>query len=161
MKSNYGFTLVELLVVISIIAILAGIVFSAVGGTRVKALDARRKAEISQIGQFLKLNCFVPDSGVGDYDLLPIIQEIKTKNPQYANQIPSLKDPSSGTSVTSNYRYIVSSGGQCALYANLQEESERVTLPSISTPTPGGGTGVFQAGSAGWNGSTKYFQVSS
>src|SRR3989344_3165507 len=160
MKQSSGFTLIELLVVIAIIGILASIVFVALGGARAGALDTRRKAEISKIGQFLKFNCYTPDAGPGDYDLKPIIEELKVKNPQYASQIPMLKDPTSGTDAVSNYRYIVSSGGSCAVYTNLQQESQTVTLAGISAPTPGGGTGFFQSPTPGWNGSTKYFQVS-
>lgn len=154
-----GFTLIELLVVIAILGILASIVFVALSGTRTKALDTRRKAEISQIGQFLKASCFTPTTGVGDYDLYPIIEELRTKYPQYSSQIPYIKDPSTGTDAVSNYRYVVTSTG-CAVYTNFQNSNEPVTLPSITAPTPGGGTGVFQAPTPGWNGSTKYFQVS-
>lgn len=154
-----GFTLIELLVVIAITGILAVIIFTALGGAGSAARDARRKVELSQIGQFLKLSCYTPDAGAGDYDLLPIVAELKTKNPQYAGQIPTPKDPSTGTGVLSNYRYIVSSGGNCALYANLEQESQAVVLP-ITAPTPGAGTGVFGEATAGWNGSHKYFQVS-
>ncbi len=156
----HGYTLIELLVVIAIIGILGGIIATALFGARAKALDARRKTEISSIGRILKLNCYVPDAGVGDYDLAPILSELRTKNPQYANQIPELKDPSSGTASESKYRYIVNSAGKCAMYANLQNEAEKVTLFTISTPTAGGGTGVFEATSNGRNGSPKYFQVS-
>jgi hypothetical protein len=56
--------------------------------------------------------------------------------------------------------YTVNNNGKCAVYANLENQDEAVTLLNISTPTPGGGTGVLEATSAGWNDSSKYFQVS-
>jgi len=59
------------------------------------------------------------------------------------------------------YRYIVTGdGAKCALYANLENENEKVTLTEIVVPTAGGGTGVLQAAEDGWNGTPKYFQVS-
>lgn len=155
-----GYTLIELIIVIAIIGVLSAIVVTALFGARGRALDARRKTEISSIGRILKLNCYLPDAGAGDYDLAPILSELKTKNPKYANQIPDIKDPSSGTASESKYRYVVTANGKCAVYANLQNTEEKVTLTSISVPTAGGGTGVFEAASNGWNGSPKYFQVS-
>jgi len=156
-----GFTLIELLVVIAIIGILASIVLASLAGARDGARDTKRKAEISQVGRFLTLSCYTPDAGTGDYDLADVATELMAKYPQYASQFPQIpRDPSSGTSEESRYRYIVNSSGKCALYANLERGEEPVTLQSLTAPTPGGGTGVLQAASAGWNGSTKYFQVS-
>ena len=46
------------------------------------------------------------------------------------------------------------------VYANLEREEEPVTLPLVTAPGPGGGTGVFESTIEGWNGTKKYFQVS-
>lgn len=149
--------------VIGIIAILASIILVSLSNVRKRARDVKRKAEISQIGRFLSgSSCYLPDAGGGDYDLAPLVDEFKIKYPQYADRIPQTpRDPRLGTEAESYYRYIVTGDGlKCALYANLEFEEEKVTLAGINSPTAGGGTGVFQATTEGWNGSTKYFQAS-
>lgn len=54
-KTNKGFTLVELLVVVAIIGLLAGIATVSVNSTRVRARDARRIADIKQMQNALEL----------------------------------------------------------------------------------------------------------
>ncbi len=156
-----GFTLVETLVVIAVIGIIATVVLVSLSGPRLKTRDAKRKIEISQIGKFLTLSCYLPDDGEGEYDLIPLAEEILDKNPQYSkflSQVP--KDPKTGTETESKYIYVVNTDGtKCALYANLENESESVTL-TITVPTPGGGKGVFKADSPGWNGTPLYYQYS-
>lgn len=56
MKHTYkGFTLVELLVVVAIIGLLAGIAVVSVNSVRVKARDAKRIADVKQIQNALEL----------------------------------------------------------------------------------------------------------
>ncbi|MCX6792814.1 MAG: prepilin-type N-terminal cleavage/methylation domain-containing protein [Candidatus Falkowbacteria bacterium] len=153
-----GFTLVEVLVVIGIIAIITTIISIPLFSVRDKARDAKRKNDLTQIGKFFSINCFLPDAGEGTYDLTTVIAEVKSKNPQYTSYLPDIKDPKSGTDTQSNYLYIYSADKKCALYANLENKDEKTTL-NISSPTPGGGTGVF-SGSPGINGTNIYFQVS-
>ena len=156
-----GFTLIELLVVIGVISLLAAFVFIATSGTRMRARDTVRKAEVSQFGRFLTLGCYVPDAGPGDYDLDALASELAIKYPQYASQLTNLpKDPSIGSAGQTYYRYVVTAPHGCALYANLERKDEPVTLQDLTAPSAAGGTGVLQTATEGWNGSTKYFQVS-
>ena len=161
MEKQKGFTLIETLVVISIIGILASVIITSLLGARDKARDMKRKAELSQIGRFLVMSCYVPDAGNGDYDLMPIAQELLSKNPQYSQYLRMIpKDPKSGTDTESGYRYIVGDNGtKCAIYANLENENEPTTL-NITVPTPKGGTGVFRATDNGPNGTPLYYQYS-
>ncbi len=54
-KFTTGFTLIELLVVISIISLLASVIFANVNSARLRARDARRIAEVSQLNRALTL----------------------------------------------------------------------------------------------------------
>jgi len=159
MKSK-GFTLIEILVVISIIGILSTMVIMSLGRVRYKARDTKRINDLSQIGRFLSFGCLVPADGSGEYDLNDLIAEYKAKYPQQAHLIPSsLKDPKSGNLDSSNYFYIINEEGNCALYANLENGEAEVNLTQINEATPKGGTGIFE-GVLGINGSNKYYQVS-
>ncbi|MFH0891616.1 MAG: type II secretion system protein [Candidatus Falkowbacteria bacterium] len=161
MRHQKAFTLIEVLAVIGIIAVLSAAAFAFFGNTTVKARDAKRISDLSQIGRFLSFGCLTPDTGPGDFDLNVLMAEFKSKYPQYADRIPgNIRDPKTGTEAVSGYRYEVAAGGQCVLYANLEDNETAVNLPAISEAAPGGGKGVFEAADPGPNGSRKYFQVS-
>ncbi len=159
---NKGFSLIELLTTIAIIGVISSIVYLALNGVREKARDTKRKNDIAQIGRFLALSCYEPDGGNGTYDLADLIEEIKIKFPQaqtYLARAP--RDPKIGTDTQTYYFYQYSAvDKKCALYANLENQAEPITLPSLNSPTPGGGQGVLQATSNGPNNTTIYFQYS-
>jgi len=54
-KTSAGFTLIELLVVIAVIGLLATIIAASVNSARVKARDAKRKADLANIVQAMEL----------------------------------------------------------------------------------------------------------
>lgn len=155
-----GFTLIELIVVVGIIGLLSVVVAVGTAGIRTKARDTKRRAELSQIGRFIAAtSCPIPAAGPGDYDLADLFSEMKAKYPQAGSmQLPT--DPKTGTASRTNYHYLVASADKCVLYTNLEKTDEPVTLPSISAPTVGVGTGVFKATANGVNGTALYFQYS-
>lgn len=157
--SRRGFTLVELLIVIAIIAVLSTMVFFFVSGSGVKARDAQRKAEVADIGRALLISCYIPAAGPGIYDLGQLYPELVSKYPKITDYILQVPRDPKGNNSTTLYMYSVNAGKKCAVYANLENNNEPVTLPGASQPGPGGGTGVLDAGISGWNGSSKYFQV--
>ena len=55
MKLRFGFTLIEILVVISIIAILAGVGLATFSGAQKKSRDAKRKADLETIRSALEM----------------------------------------------------------------------------------------------------------
>lgn len=155
-----GFTLTEIIVTLAIVSALATIAIVALGGVRVKARDTARRAQLAQIGRFLSASsCFIPEGGPGDYDLADLLAEVKAKYPAAAAiRLPT--DPKTGTNAKSNYRYLVETADRCVLYANLEKSDESVTLPSITTPTVGIGSGVLRSTSMGVNGTDRFYQYS-
>ena len=97
-KAEEGFTLVELLVVITIIGILASIALVSLNSARAKARDARRLADVRQIALALEF-CY---DGVGKYisaSAFPAAgQPLACGGVTYITAMPG--DPSSG-----NYEY--------------------------------------------------------
>ena len=88
-RKGKGFTLVELLVVITIIAILSVTAFVTLGGETVKARDSKRKQDLSLIQNALEI-VFINETGYPD-DPLAIGDgdgEIKKK---YLSEVP--RDP--------------------------------------------------------------------
>lgn len=160
-KNKQGFTLIEMMVVIVIIGILATLSLILFSNVKAKANDTKRKSDLAQLGQFLTASCYLPDAGAGTYDLITLFNELKAKDEKYQQIITKgWRDPKSPSESQANYFYLVDSSGHCALYANLENSGEPVTLPTLAAPTAGGGNGVLTSITEGINGTNKYFQVS-
>ena len=159
---KYGFTLIELLVSIGIIAVLATIVLVAVGPAGRNSRDNVRRTQLDLIRRFLANGtCFTPHNGPGDYDLDTIAKELIQDNPEAAKLITSVpRDPRSGSTTESGFRYLYGADGHCAIYANLERANTKVTLPNLDAPTAGGGTGTLESNTIGSNGTNRYYQIS-
>jgi type II secretory pathway pseudopilin PulG len=154
---------VEILIVVGIIGVIASIALIATNPARKRARDAKRKFELAQIGRFLAgTSCYQPTGGPGEYDLALLYNEITTKNPQIKQMIAKVpRDPRGGSDTETFYTYLLSADGKkCALYANLENENEEITIKGLTDPTPGGGSGVLEGSTEGHNGTRIYFQSS-
>ena len=90
-----GFSLVELLVVITIIAILSVVAYTAVGGQTAKARNSKRQQDLSAIQSSLEIY-FIENNSNYPGNLSELVP----------NQMPKMPtDPSSTEATTYNYGY--------------------------------------------------------
>lgn len=101
-KNDAGFTLIEMIAVISIIAILSGIVYANINEARKKARDAIRIADLKQLQQAFDLfyleNGYVPNDifySASEGSLFPANSSTDQKWNSYASSFfaGGLKDP--------------------------------------------------------------------
>lgn len=164
MKKTFGFTLLEILVVIGIIAVIATIAFVSLSNTTISSRDSIRMTELNNLARFLEssgkgiadnLPAGVPTNG----DLYILIDEVESRAGfKVFGTRP--KDPNASGG-ESGFKYIIS-GGNVVIYTNLENVDEPITA-SYTEPTPGGGRHVFKGtGSyaSGYNGTNIYYQVS-
>jgi len=83
MKSNKGFTLIELIVVISIIGVLSTLIINNLNDARARARDAKRKQELSGLKTALRLY-------YNDYQTYPA--NLDNFPPIYMKQLPEFAD---------------------------------------------------------------------
>jgi len=128
MERIKGFTLVELLVVMSIIAVLMGMALVSVRGSRLVARDSQRKTELEEIRSALEVyrsdNGVYPDvSGFAEVALTELINPSPPGSAGYLGEIPL--DP---IDPTYRYRYFTADNGVTyALCAYLEAGDEAVS----------------------------------
>ncbi len=139
-----GFTLVELLVVISIIGILVGVVAVNANTARRQSRDAKRKADLQNVAGALELyrtTKHTYPTGV-TYGA-----SLRTALDAFTSNVPS--DPSAGVANDGNYAnggyYYASDGTRFVLDARLENAAETPTI-SIANPTSPAATGFYQTG---------------
>lgn len=116
-KLKFGYTLIELLIVIAIIGILTAILTTNLQAVRARARDTRRKQDLSTIQQALRLyyhdNQAFPVTGNTTWNTSASIT--------YLSAIPT--DPSSTSTSTIPYNY-VSDGTTYTLSTTLENTSD-------------------------------------
>jgi prepilin-type N-terminal cleavage/methylation domain-containing protein len=139
-----GFTLIEMLVVIAIIAILTGIIITGLVGSRAKARDAKRASDLSQIALAIEQyfdRCDQYPANITASDLTTINTGCPTSPSQvslanFISKIPT--DPSS----VASYGYVTNSTYTDFVLYTTFEASNSVLSQSAPNPSwyPIGGT---------------------
>ncbi|HNP89485.1 MAG: Type II secretion system protein G precursor [Microgenomates group bacterium ADurb.Bin219] len=98
-KNKSGFSLVELLIVFSLMGVLLSISLAALGSTRKSARDSKRKADLEQIRSALEM--YRTDVGIYPSNLLFGTGSLSFGNDIYLSSVPN--DP-----LSSPYTYVYS-----------------------------------------------------
>lgn len=135
MKKNkkFGFTLVELLIVISIISILTIVGISSFRTIQTKSRDAKRKNDLSSISK--ALNMYYNDVGVFPYgSLLDIDSMIKASGVGFSADVNGtvvtymVEVPRETTNGVEEYSYLSTTGKSFKLFSNLENENDNSCL---------------------------------
>lgn len=130
LKTNKGFTLIEILVVVSIIGLLSSVFLVGLGGFRSRGRDARRLADLRQVQNALEIyytKCQRYPAGVncasGDPASWTVLRSALTQSGLGVSQIAN--DPQNPQNSSKTYGYAVSADGQSyILGATLENTGE-------------------------------------
>lgn len=132
-----GFTLAELLIVISIIGILTGLVSVNLSSTRARARDAERQNDLKAIQTAIELaqssRATLPGQGtLNEYRSTAGGNWIPTLAPTYIAQVPA--DPKNNA--TFYYSYLLGTGRQQGAYFLETRLEQKIDAPTM-TQNPG------------------------
>jgi prepilin-type N-terminal cleavage/methylation domain-containing protein len=128
-KKLKGFTLIEMLIVITIIALLASLILVGMGGARAKARDARRIADLRSVQNALELY-YANNSAYSAATTWTILEEhLATIG---SSRIPN--DPDK----TKSYQYCSQDNNLSYILAAQLETNDAALTEGISVGTCGG-----------------------
>ena len=133
-KKEKGFTLVELLIVISIIGVLATLLMANFIGIRQRARDAQRKADLRQIQSALEI--YRSDQGAYPTTIPNCSSSIKSPDCNtsvYIQTVPS--DPMGSSYYNNGAYYFQSNGTTYTLGVCLENASDNDTKDTNSSPS--------------------------
>ena len=132
-RLRFGFTLLELLVVITIIGLLASVGLASYSRAQARARDARRQSDLTTMRNSLEIYYAENNAYVSTGDVWRDVSDALVElDPTYIRGLPS--DPGGSGSVSYRYRSISNAQGYC-IAANLEtaettQSSCTVTLES-------------------------------
>lgn len=134
LNKQSGFTLIEIIIVMALIAILASALWGNFFTSLTKSRDSRRKQDLDAITKALEL--YYTDNK--SYPLpTVIVWGSALKNSNDSTVVYMQKLPSDPTYPAINYCYD-SDGTSFKLYANLENTNDSKIIPTVTcAPTPG------------------------
>ena len=120
-----GFTLVELLVVISIVSLLSSIVFASLNSARIKSRDAYRVSQVAEVQKALSLYY----SNNGSYPANPFAFSCSDSVPHNWQSVISTL---TGAGVLASSNYPKNTGIFASSYKNITKHITDLILPAVA-----------------------------